>query len=110
MLQPFYADMAAAFKPWGLDAEALMRAPARRLAQAVHISKSGFLFKKAKVTRTWLKRWCVVRKGVFRYCAEPGQVRSAPSVGLSLSLRPVSSRRLLCSSASLEVFAALFCW
>ena len=44
-------------------------------AQAVHVSKAGFLWKRARVKRTWLRRWYVVRKGVFRYCSEPGQVR-----------------------------------
>ncbi|KAK9786901.1 hypothetical protein WJX73_004202 [Symbiochloris irregularis] len=54
-----------------------------REPEAVHISKSGFLFKRAKVTRTWLKRWCVVRKGVFRYCAEPVQANAVQERVLS---------------------------
>ena len=43
--------------------------------ETVHISKAGFLWKRAQYKRTWLKRWLVCRKGVFRQGKSPGEVR-----------------------------------
>ncbi|KAK9807765.1 hypothetical protein WJX72_008555 [[Myrmecia] bisecta] len=48
----------------------------RRLAskpEPTHVSKAGFLWKRAHLTRNWLQRWHIVRKGVFRYCDGPGK-------------------------------------
>ena len=42
--------------------------------QVCHLAKSGWVWKRAKVTRQWLKRWATVRKGVLRYCDGPGMV------------------------------------
>ena len=42
--------------------------------QVCHLAKSGWVWKRAKVTRQWLKRWAIVRKGVLRYCDGPGMV------------------------------------
>lgn len=63
-----------------------------REPEAVHISKAGFLWKRGKVKRNWLRRWCVVRKGVFRYCSEPGQASSFQE--RVLSGRVIAARRL----------------
>ncbi|KAL0018722.1 hypothetical protein WJX79_001236 [Trebouxia sp. C0005] len=42
-----------------------------------HLAKSGWVWKRAKVTRQWLKRWATVRKGVLRYCDGPGMTHDS---------------------------------
>ena len=39
--------------------------------QMCWVCKAGFLLKRGKLSRQWIKRWHIVRKGVFRYCEGP---------------------------------------
>ena len=48
---------------------------AREGGDLVHISKAGYLWKRGSWRTTWLRRWMVVRKGVFRQGKSPGEVR-----------------------------------
>ena len=42
--------------------------------EKVTLSHAGYLWKRAQYKRTWLKRWLVCRKGVFRQGKSPGEV------------------------------------
>lgn len=42
--------------------------------QLCYLAKAGWVWKRAKVTRQWLRRWATVRKGILRYCEGPGMV------------------------------------
>ena len=56
------------------------------------MSKAGYLWKRAAFKRTWLKRWAIVRKGVFRYCSTAAEVRSFPRQTRSLQVQSKSPR------------------
>lgn len=46
--------------------------------QMCWVCKAGFLLKRGKLSRQWIKRYHLVRKGVFRYCEGPVSRCHAP--------------------------------
>ena len=54
--------------------------------QSTFVNKAGWLLKRGKLQRKWVKRWFSVNshKGSFRYCNYPGSVRAIPLDGFSL--------------------------